>query len=117
MKKIVSVLFFALFLFGPRACEKYEILPPVIVEEVTFSDIQQIFNNKCTGCHDGVTASPVLTEGNAFNNLTSGQYIDIANPEASTLYVKMKSSSHSLYSSSGDRNKVLQWIQDGALNN
>jgi len=117
MKKIATVVFFALFLFGPRACEKYEILPPVIVEEVKFTDIQNIFTNKCAACHDGVTADPVLTEGNAYNNLTSGQYIDIANPEESTLYVKMKSSSHSLYSSSGDRSKVLQWIQDGAPNN
>ncbi len=111
-------LSFALaMILGLQSCEQYEILPPPPPEEVTFSEIQDIFNNGCVGCHDGVTANPVLEEGVAYDNLMNGDYIDTANPEQSTLYVKMSDSSHSLYSSGGERNKVLKWIQDGAPNN
>lgn len=102
---------------GLQSCEQYEILPEEVIEEVTFTDVQAIFNKSCVGCHDGVTANPVLTEGVAYNNLINGSFINTETPEESLLYTKIKSSDHSLYSSSGDRNKILKWIQDGALNN
>lgn len=115
--KLCVLTMAVMMLSGLRSCEQYEILPPPPPQEVTFSDIQEIFTNGCVGCHDGVTANPVLEEGVAYDNLMNGEYIDTANPEQSSLYVKMSDSGHSLYSTAGERNKVLKWIQDGAPNN
>jgi hypothetical protein len=117
IKKLLSIFTFSVIIAGFQSCERYEILPEEIPQEVTFSDIQQIFANKCIGCHDGVTANPILTAGNAYNNLFAASLIDTTTPEASGLYIQMNDSSHSYYSTKADRDKVLAWIKAGALNN
>lgn len=115
--KLSGLAFAVAMVIGLYSCEQYEILPEEIVEEVTFTDVQAIFNKSCVGCHDGVTATPVLEEGVAYNNLINGSYINTEVPEESLLYTKIKSSDHSLYSSSSDRSSILNWIENGALNN
>jgi len=115
--KLLTITAALAMIVSLNSCEQYEILPEEVVEEVTFTEVQAIFTSSCVGCHDGVTASPDLQDGQAYNNLVSGSYLNTDTPEESTLYVKMKSSSHSIYSSSTDRSRVLNWIENGALNN
>jgi hypothetical protein len=104
---------------GFTSCEKYKILPFPFDPNATWSfknDIQPIFiNDKCIDCHNG-TRSPDLRQGNAYNSLTNGGYVN-APGVTSRIYVRMNSQDHLSRSSETDRLKVLNWIDQGAKNN
>jgi hypothetical protein len=104
---------------GITSCEKYKILPFSIDQSVTLSfenDIQPIFiNDNCINCHNG-SRSPDLREGHSYNSLTTGGYVN-APGETSRIFIRMNSSDHLSRSSEIDRQKVLTWIDQGALNN
>ena len=78
-----------------------------------------IFNNGCNAgvCHGAGAVPPDLTDGNAYNALIDGAYVDTTTPEASILYTTMKSGSMRTYTSPGDEEIVLAWIIQGALDN
>jgi hypothetical protein len=97
---------------------------PEISRPVSFSqDIISIFNNSCntSGCHSAGGQAPNLTESNAFNSLTVGNYIDLNAPENSILYLKMTGKKGTPMPVSGinkDYNAlVLAWMKQGAKNN
>jgi hypothetical protein len=46
-----------------------------------------------------------------------GGYVDTDTPEASSLYISMESGSMVPYTTPGDEQLVLAWIQQGAENN
>ena len=114
---MVSVGFFS--------CE-YEEIEPVteLPENVSFqTDLIPIFNQSCNsvGCHNAGGISPDLSEGNAYTVLTTGDMLDLNNPENSILYKRMidvqKPMPLSGILSKSQTNKVLVWIKEGALNN
>jgi hypothetical protein len=121
VKKIRQILvaFILLATFsGFSSCEKYSFNPPAVDPATTWhfqADIQPIFNAKCVQCHGGAQ-SPNLSEGKSYQALSKGGYITPPG-ETSRLYVQMKSSSHIARSTETDRQKVLYWIDQGALNN
>ncbi|QEC55957.1 hypothetical protein [Flavisolibacter ginsenosidimutans] len=95
-----------------------------ITRTVTFSqDIIPIFNKSCnlSGCHSSGGQAPNLTEANAFNSLTIGNYIDKTSPENSTIYLKMtgkRGTPMPVSGSNKDYNAlILAWIKQGANNN
>lgn len=104
------------------SCE-YEYIQPEkkpIPETVSFSnDIMAIFNNGCNTnvCHGAGSVPPDLSEGNAYGALMDGAYVDTINPQASLLYTSMNSGSMVPYTTPGDDQIVLAWIQQGAKNN
>jgi len=71
--------------------------------------------NLCNDCHKHpwTTSSVASTY---YTNLVSGGYINTSNPTSSLIYTKI-SSGHASSISSTDRNKILTWIKEGALNN
>ena len=113
MKKTLYLLILALFAMGLHSCEKY-VFAPSTFQDVSFSeDIQPIFNNKCTKCHG--TRNPVLLDGQAYDNLVNGNYVDIDNPEESKIYRKLVSGHGDAIPD--DAEKVKVWIAEGANDN
>jgi len=127
MKKILLILaIFAGFLAW-QSCE-YEWIEAepadpndTIPDTISFSaEIIPIFERGCNAsvCHGPGGESPELTAENAFTSLFAENQIDLAVPENSILYVKMNTGgSMNKYTEPGDAELVLEWIQQGALNN
>jgi hypothetical protein len=118
----IRQIFVALILIaaveGLSSCEKYSFLTPKVDPTVTVSfqtEIQPIFTEKCTACHGG-TQFPNLSVGKSYTSITKGGFVT-APGETSGLYVQMNKSSHVARSSDTDKQKVLNWINQGALNN
>jgi len=92
-----------------------------IPDTTSFSEeIIPIFEKGCNAsvCHAAGAVKPDLTRENAYTSLFENNQIDIAVPENSILYVKMApGGSMNKYTSPKDPEKVLKWIQQGALNN
>jgi len=89
---------------------------------ISFSaDIIPIFTSKCTGCHGDGGQTPTLTAASAYASLTTvpGQFINLTNPASSLLYVHITEnpSSHGGGQFPAEGATILQWIQQGALNN
>jgi hypothetical protein len=111
-----STLFFS--------CESYVFDPPVIDpdEEISFTEeIIPIFTAKCIGCHGG-GINPDLRAANAFESLVTDanpttKYVDTANPAGSLIYTKLLSGSHATIPTDIEKQMILKWVQDGALNN
>ena len=89
-------------------------------QEVSFSnDIQPIFSNNCTGCHDGNIASPDLTEGNAYNAIVP-DYVLAGDADNSDLFNKSPGKDHQdvFFVLSNDEFALIKtWIDRGADNN
>jgi hypothetical protein len=97
---------------------------PEITRTVSYAqDIVPIFNTSCnmSGCHANGGIAPNLTESNAYNALTIGNYIDKTTPENSILYQKMSGKRGTPMPVTGSNKEynalVLAWIKQGANNN
>jgi len=122
MKIFKTLLLFALvgFLFSSCEYEWIQPIKPPIPDVVSYSaDIQPIFDRDCnsSACHAAGSTPPDLSEGNSYDALINGNYVDVETPEASILYTTMKSGSMRFYTNPGDEEIVLAWIEQGALNN
>ena len=97
----------------------------VVQSAVSFiNSIIPRFQARCavSDCHDGVTSatttiSPVLTTDTAYFELWEGGYIDTANSENSILYQQINGGEMTDNATDEDRDTILQWIVEGALNN
>jgi hypothetical protein len=119
--KVFTRLFTALLVFaigGFVSCEKYSWVPETInpVDTVYFqTEIQPIFTNNCASCHTQNNL-PDLRSGKSWQSLTTGGYVNLPG-SSSKLYTKMTSSGHTARSTDSDKQLVLIWINQGALNN
>lgn len=105
-------------IIGLSSCEKYSYnLPKLsLTDTIHFAtDIQPIFNADCIECH-GAIRSPDLREGKSYDALTKGGFITQPG-ETSKLYLQMNKSDHLARSTDVEKQKVLVWINQGALNN
>lgn len=90
---------------------------------VSFSgDLIPIFNKSCnsSGCHDAIpTKKPALSPDKAYNALMNGGYINLIVPSNSGLYLSVKDNSMPIGGSlsSAEKQKILDWIRNGAPNN
>ncbi len=113
---VFCILGFSVFL---SSCE-WSTIEPIEVEVpevVSFSsDIQPIFNDKCTVCHPN-TAGLDLSEGNSYASINSGR-INATTPSESLIYTKPDpNGTHSEKYSLTESAIVLSWIEEGALDN
>jgi hypothetical protein len=117
IRQILVALVLIAAVTGISSCEKYSYTLPTVDPNTIlyFSDIQLIFNANCISCH-GATKAPDLREGKSYLALTKGGYVN-APAESSKLYSKMIGSDHAPRSTDTDKQKVLIWITQGALNN
>ncbi len=124
MKKnnqIFTILTFFLFLALTFSACEYEVITPETIDvsgDVSFStDIQPMFDADCAGCHNGGTP-PNLTEGNAYNSLISGGYVNTSDPENSELLIKIDAGHpNDNATSAAERSLIVAWISQGAQNN
>ena len=122
MKKILLILAIFTSLVTWQSCQYDWIEEEPVPDSVSFAvDIIPAFNNggcNSTVCHGTGGIPPDLTAANAYTSLFAENQIDLAVPENSILYKKMATGgSMNKYTSLGDADLVLKWIQQGALNN
>lgn len=118
IRLILGLLLLIVAVTGFYSCEKNSFIPPKIstVDTLHFqTDIQPIFSANCITCHGAVRA-PDLRDGYSYQALTKGLYVTLPG-ETSKLYLKITSADHTARSSDLDKQKVLIWINQGALNN
>ncbi|MBE0674488.1 MAG: hypothetical protein IH591_07500 [Bacteroidales bacterium] len=109
------------FLFS---CESYVFDPPELDPdaEISFAtDLAPVFASKCSGCHGG-GINPDLRTGNAYASLVTDatpatKYVNTASPETSLVYTKLSTGSHATIATDIEKQMILKWIQDGAMNN
>jgi len=109
---IPIALLFAVFLLN--SCEQYTITFPEVGYESFTASVQPVFTADCAGCHGG-GLSPNLSDGSAYVSLTTGNYLDLDNPEESPLIQKLNGS-HKGYTTAPNVELILTWIQEGAPN-
>ncbi len=107
------------------SCEWEQIEPvETMPENVSFqNDVMPIFNQSCntTGCHNAGGIPPDLSAENAHNVLETGDMLNMATPENSTLYTRMIDLANPMpiagILSESQTNIILVWITEGAKNN
>ena len=120
--KTITVFNLLLFsaIFFMYSCEEVTLEPIEITDDITFNeDIVPILNScSATSCHGG-NVSPNLSEGVAYENLSSGGYLSFPEgaPEESDLYKKLTSGSHYSRTNPEEKQIILKWISEGAQNN
>ncbi|HBC77521.1 MAG TPA: hypothetical protein DEO60_05775 [Bacteroidales bacterium] len=116
--RIVAALIIPAGMLLFSSCEKYAYqLETVNPEEpVLFqTQIQPIFTSNCITCHKG-SRNPDLRNGNSYASLTNGGYVNLP-ASGSRLYSQVISSSHSAFTLDAEKQLILLWIGQGALNN
>ena len=95
-------------------------LPPEPEGDISYSaNIQPIWNDNCVACHQSGTGVPLDLEASvSYDNIINGGYIDLEEPASSFLYVKITpGQSMDQYVNDSQRQVILKWIEQGALNN
>ncbi|MGD0581960.1 MAG: hypothetical protein ABR974_03320 [Bacteroidales bacterium] len=116
---LLSIMIALAVLGAISSCEKYTYTPPVlnIADTVHFeAQIQPIFNGICINCHNG-GQSPDLRDGKSYNSLTTGGFVNLP-AETSILYTHITTNSqHIPRTTDLQKQQILVWIEQGALNN
>ena len=87
------------------------------------NDVQPIFDRDCSmsGCHDAIPShDPSLVQEKAYQELTSGGYVNTADPPNSVLYLSVNGGGMPAGRpplSENDKKLILAWITEGAKNN
>jgi hypothetical protein len=128
MKRLIIfsglLLFMATILGG---CYKDVLLPEVAADpdgppqQVSFKvELEPMFKEKCTnaGCHVPGSHKPYLDKiGESYYQIVNGGYVNTAIPKASILHVMLNTEMREYMPSASDRQKVYDWIRNGAPNN
>ena len=124
MKRVIVYSGLLIFLsMSFSSCYKDVILPTTATtappQFVSFSnDLQPIFTANCSlsGCHVSGSQTPYLSAGLAYNQLIGG-YVNTVIPTKSTLYIMINGDMEVHIPSATDRQKIYDWIRNGAPNN
>ncbi len=112
--------------FGLISCYKDVILPNVAVDPdgppqaVSYkTDLAPIFDSKCalSGCHVSGAYKPYLKTADSYLQIINGGFVNILVPKESILYKKINSDMKEYIPAAADRQKVYDWIRNGAPNN
>lgn len=129
MKKIIiyGVFFAVVGLFVVSCQYKYTIEPiippPDPTDTIFFStQIVPIWTDGefCTQCHKTGATAPDLTAANAYSSINAMGLVNVDDPASSMIYdyVLQGTSTHSWKKYSNSQAAlILQWIEQGALNN
>ena len=111
---------------GFAGCYKDVVIPQLASDPdgppqpVSFkNELAPLFNAKCTeaGCHVTGAHKPYLTTDISFNQIVGGGFVNTALPKESTLYKYVYGEMSQYIPSSADKQKVYDWIRNGAPNN
>ena len=111
---------------GFTSCYK-DIIKPELAEDpdgppkqVSFkTELEPLFNTNCakSGCHVSGAHKPYLTAGISYLEIVNGGYVNLASPKESILYKMVNGGMSEYMPSKTDRQKVFDWIRNGAPNN
>jgi hypothetical protein len=127
MKRILKYtgLFVVLSLFI-TSCYKDVILPEAAIDPdgppqpVSYKiDLAPVFNSKCalSGCHVSGAHKPYLPTDISYQQIVNGGFVNTSIPKESTLYKMINGEMREYLPSAADRQKVYDWIRNGAPNN
>ncbi len=119
--KYVGLLFSASLVLS--SCYKDVILPAVVSTKppqyVSFSsDLQPIFTTNCalSGCHVKGSQVPYLSADVSYQQLLGG-FVNTIKPGQSELYIQINGNMQVHIPNADDRQKIYDWIRNGAPNN
>lgn len=127
MKKLIiyaGIIF--IMASGLIGCYKDVIMPDAAVspdappQAVSFkNDIAPMVNTKCgiAGCHVSGGHKPYMTLDVSYQQIVGGGYVNTLIPKASILYIKINGEMKEYIPSATDRQKIYDWIRNGAPNN
>ena len=108
------------------SCYKDIVIPQLAVDPdgppqpVSFkTELAPLFNAKCTdvGCHVTGSHKPYLTSDVSYLQIVNGGYVNTALPKESTLYKFIFGEMAQYIPAASDKQKVYDWIRNGAPNN
>ena len=112
--------------FGLTGCYKDVILPDAAVDPdappqaVSFkTDIAPFVNTHCAlaGCHVTGGHHPYMTIPGSYEAIVNGGYVNTLIPKQSIIYIKINGEMKEYIQSAADRQKIYDWIRNGAPNN
>ena len=105
------------------SCYKDVILPPVVTSKppqyISFSnDLQPIFTTNCalSGCHVKGSQVPYLSADVSYQQLLGG-FVNTIKPDQSEIYIQINGNMQVHIPNADDRQKIYDWIRNGAPNN
>ena len=105
------------------SCYKDVILPTVVTSKppqyVSFSsDLQPIFTTNCalSGCHVKGSQVPYLSADVSYQQLLGG-FVNTIKPDQSEIYIQINGNMQVHIPNVDDRQKIYDWIRNGAPNN
>ena len=127
MKQIIIYTSLAFIMgFALIGCYKDVIMPDEVVnpdgppQAVSYkTDLAPLFNANCalSGCHVSGAHKPYMLTADSYNQILNGGYVNILIPKESILYKKINGEMKEYIPSATDRQKVYDWIRNGAPNN
>ena len=126
MKQLLYAGLVAVIGFGLVSCYKDVIFPEAALnpdgppQAVSFNtELKPLFNSSCAlaGCHVTGAHQPYLSSDISYNQLVNGGFINTVIPKESVLYIKINGDMKEYIPSAINRQKVYDWIRNGAPNN
>lgn len=111
---------------GFTSCYKDIIIPQLAADEdgpaqpVSFkNELAPLFNTSCAlaGCHVSGAHKPYLTTDVSYLQIVNGGFVNTVLPKESTLYKMINGEMAQYIPAKADRQKVYDWIRNGAPNN
>jgi hypothetical protein len=111
---------------GLVGCYKDVVLPEAAVDPdgppmaVSFkTELVPMLNTKCalSGCHVSGAHKPYLTTAISYQEIVNGGFVNTLVPKESTLYKMINGEMKEYIPSAADRQKIYDWIRNGAPNN
>jgi hypothetical protein len=111
---------------GITGCYKDVIIPESIADPdgppqaVSFkTDLAPLFTAKCAlaGCHVSGAHKPYLPADISYQQIVNGGFVNTSVPKESQLYKMINGEMQEYIPSAADRQKVYDWIRNGAPNN
>lgn len=108
------------------SCYKDVILPEAAVDPdgppqpVSYAtDLAPLFNSKCalSGCHNTGDHKPYMLTAISYQQIIGGGFVNTSLPKESILYQMINGEMREYIPSATDRQKVYDWIRNGAPNN
>jgi len=112
--------------FGMSGCYRDVIFPDVAVDPdgppqpVSFStDLAPLLNSSCAlaGCHVSGGHKPYMTSGISYLEIVNGGFVNTSIPKESTIYKMINGEMRTYMPSAANRQKLYDWIRNGAPNN
>jgi hypothetical protein len=105
------------------SCYKDVILPATVSTKppqyVSFSsELQPIFTTNCalSGCHVKGSQAPYLSADVSYQQLLGG-FVNTIKPDQSEIYIQINGNMQVHIPNADDRQKIYDWIRNGAPNN